>query len=62
MLGSAESDHSKAEMDFRCLRMEFFTSEYRRLSPGERRSFIRNTRMRDQIMYQVLVVEIDERG
>jgi hypothetical protein len=57
--GLAESDHSKAEVDFRCLRMEFFYfPEYRYLPPEKQREARKKyIDVCDQIMYHLIVVK-----
>jgi SAM-dependent methyltransferase len=59
--GVGESDNSNCNIDFRCLRMEFFYfPQYRRLAENEKRK-LRQTSINivDQIMYHLLVVKED---
>ena len=57
--GLAESDNSPAEVDFRCLRMEFFYfPEYRHLSQEEqRRARQKYLNVCDNVMYHLVVVK-----
>lgn len=57
--GLASSDNSPAEMDFRCLRMEFFYfPEYRSLSEEEQRSARKKyLNVCDQIIYHLVAIK-----
>lgn len=57
--GLAESDHSPADVDFRCLRLEFFYfPEYWPLAPEEQRAARkRYSDVCDQLMYHLVVVK-----
>lgn len=57
--GLAESDCSRCDIDFRCLRMElFYFPEYRHLGEDERRSLRQKwLNVADTIMYHLLVVK-----
>jgi SAM-dependent methyltransferase/pyruvate-formate lyase-activating enzyme len=57
--GLAQSDHSDPEIDFRCLRMEFFYfPQYRNLPLAEQREMRRKyLDVCDQIMYHLLVIK-----
>jgi hypothetical protein len=57
--GLATSDNSPVEMDFRCLRMEFFYfPEYRHLSQDEQRKARKKyLNVCDQIMYHLVVIK-----
>jgi len=57
--GLASSDNSPAEMDFRCLRMEFFYfPEYRYLSEEEQRSARKKyLNVCDQIIYHLVAIK-----
>lgn len=57
--GLAESDQSRAEIDLRCLRMEFFYfPEYRSLTPEAQRAARKKYMdVCDQIMYHLVVVK-----
>jgi len=57
--GLSGSDHSSPNVDFRCLRMEFFYfREYRHLSPAEQREARkRYMNVCDQVMYHLVVLK-----